>query len=222
LRATYYSNSIDPLTRLVLGRDVSRAYGELRFDVRPPALARNFYRADNALLRFRHVIEPYLTYRKITGINNFPRIIRFDAIDAIADTNEIEYGLTNRFFTRRSTENVSGSAPGANGALDAGQLNGGNGRTTTPSSRPEEVLSLRFAANISSTLTSAARSFPAGATSSTPSIRSPVSPMAACPVASRPCMSKPAIARTRIYRQTCAPTSTCRAADCAISSPVSA
>ena len=143
LRATYYSNSLDPLTRLVLGRDVSRAYGELRFDVRPPALARNFYRADNALLRFRHVIEPYLTYRKITGINNFPRIIRFDAIDAIADTNEIEYGLTNRFFTRRSTENVSGSAPGANSVLDAGQLNGGNGRpTTTPSSRPEEVLSV--------------------------------------------------------------------------------
>src|SRR4030095_14784235 len=26
---------------------------------------------------------------------------------AIADTNEIEFGIANRFFTRRSTENVS-------------------------------------------------------------------------------------------------------------------
>jgi LPS-assembly protein len=48
-----------------------------------------------------------MIYRKISGINNFDRIIRFDYIDAIADTNEIEFGIANRFFTRRSTENVS-------------------------------------------------------------------------------------------------------------------
>jgi len=147
LRGTYYSNSIDPLTRLVLGRDVSRVYANLSFDVRSPALARNFYRSDNSL-RFRHVIEPYVIYRKITGINNFPRVIRFDATDAIADTNEIEYGVVNRFFKRHSTENVSGKTPlAANGAVSE------NGRTTTSatgdgktrapvSSRPEEVLSI--------------------------------------------------------------------------------
>ena len=59
---------------------------------------------------FQHVIEPYLIYRKISGINNFDNIIRFDYNDAIADTNEIEYGVSNRFFTRRSTENVSSPA----------------------------------------------------------------------------------------------------------------
>jgi LPS-assembly protein len=48
-----------------------------------------------------------VTYRRLAGINNFGRIIRFDYIDAIADTNEIEFGISNRFFTRRSTENVS-------------------------------------------------------------------------------------------------------------------
>lgn len=109
VRGTFYSNSIDPATRLVLGRDATRGYGEFELDFRPPALARNFRRADNSF-RFRHVIEPYLIYRKIGGINNFNRIIRFDAEDAIADTNEIEYGITNRFFTRRSTENVSDAA----------------------------------------------------------------------------------------------------------------
>jgi LPS-assembly protein len=138
LRGTYYSNSIDPLTRLVLGRDVSRAYANISFDVRPPALARNFYRADDSL-RFRHLIEPYVIYRKITGINNFPRIIRFDSTDAIADTNEIEYGFTNRFFKRHSTENVSGKTVAANGATNGN----GNGKLLPPlSSRPEEVLSV--------------------------------------------------------------------------------
>jgi LPS-assembly protein len=107
LRSTYYSNSIDPVTRLVLSRDVIRGYGEFELDVRPPALARNYRHGDGSFF-FRHVIEPYMIYRKIEGITNFERIIRTDYQDAIADTNEIEYGIINRFFTRRSTENVSG------------------------------------------------------------------------------------------------------------------
>ncbi|MCA1555524.1 MAG: LPS-assembly protein LptD, partial [Acidobacteria bacterium] len=143
LRGTYYSNSIDPLTRLVLGRDVSRAYANLSVDVRSPALARNFYRGDDSL-RFRHVIEPYVTYRKITGINNFPRIIRFDTTDAIADTNEIEYGVVNRFFKRHSTENVSGRTPLLPASNATVSANGGQKKTPLApvASRPEEVLSI--------------------------------------------------------------------------------
>ncbi|HEV2862746.1 MAG TPA: LPS assembly protein LptD [Pyrinomonadaceae bacterium] len=107
LRGTYYSNSLDPLTRLVLPRDVVRGYGEFALDVRPPALARNFHRGDGSF-RFRHVVEPYLTYRRIKGASNFHRVIRFDDLDAVASTNEIEYGVTNRFFARRTTETVTG------------------------------------------------------------------------------------------------------------------
>jgi LPS-assembly protein len=105
-RVTFYSNSLDPNTRDVLSRNVTRSYGEFEFDVRPPAFAKDFHRGEGNFF-FRHVIEPYVVYRKVTGINNFDRIIRFDYIDAVADTNEIEFGIANRFFTRRSTENVS-------------------------------------------------------------------------------------------------------------------
>ena len=108
-RATYYSNSIDPATQLVTPRDVVRGYGEFELDLRPPALARNFHRSDGSVW-FRHTIEPYLIYRRIAGINNFNNILRFDYLDAIADTNEIEYGISNRFYTRRSTETVGQKA----------------------------------------------------------------------------------------------------------------
>src|SRR5574341_13395 len=108
-RATYYSNSIDATTRLVTPRDLVRGYGEFELDVRPPALARNFRRGDGSV-RFRHVIEPYIVYRRIAGIDDFRSLIRFDYVDAIANTNEIEFGLTNRFFTRRSTESVGPKA----------------------------------------------------------------------------------------------------------------
>jgi len=107
-RITYYSNSLDGFRR-VTGRDVIRKYGEFTFDVRPVALARNFYGKDDAF-RFRHVIEPFLTYRYIKGVDNFNRIIRFDSIDTVTDTNEIEFGVTNRVYTRRYAEAVTDEA----------------------------------------------------------------------------------------------------------------
>ena len=108
-RITFYSNSLDPTTRDVLSRNITRSYGEFELDVRPPAFAKDFHRKGGGFF-FRHVIEPYLMYRRLAGINNFDRIIRFDYNDAIADTNEIEFGIANRFFTRRSTENVTDEA----------------------------------------------------------------------------------------------------------------
>jgi LPS-assembly protein len=107
VRGTFYSNSVDPLTRLVIPQNITRAYGEFTLDVRPPALARNFHHHDGTF-SFRHVIEPYLTYRKIGGVSDFESVIRFDELDAVADTNELEYGVTNRFFLRRSAESVGG------------------------------------------------------------------------------------------------------------------
>jgi LPS-assembly protein len=142
LRGTYYSNSIDPVTRLVLSKDVVRGYGEFTVDVRPPALARNFRRGDGTFW-FRHVIEPYLTYRKISGISNFNQIIRFDEVDAVADTNEIEYGTTNRFFLRRSAESVgvrkSAKSPARLGqGRDAGSGGREAGRETASETEDKE------------------------------------------------------------------------------------
>lgn len=108
-RMTFYSNSLDPANRAISSRNIVRGYGELELDFRPPAFFKDFHRSGGGFF-FRHVIEPYITYRRIFGVNNFDRIIRFDYLDAVADTNEIEFGIANRFFTQRSTENVSKAA----------------------------------------------------------------------------------------------------------------
>ena len=107
-RATYFSNSLDT-DRRVVGRNLVRKYGEFEFDIRPVALAKNFYGKEDKF-RFRHVIEPYLTYRYIKGIDEFNRLVRYDQLDTIADTNEIEYGLINRIYTRRYAEAVTDEA----------------------------------------------------------------------------------------------------------------
>jgi LPS-assembly protein len=105
---TFYSDSFNDMRRVV-GRDVLRQYGEFEFDIRPVAFAKNFYGKGDEF-KFRHVIEPFVTYRYIKGIDNFARIIRFDELDTLADTNEIEFGVTNRFYTRRYAEAVTDEA----------------------------------------------------------------------------------------------------------------
>ena len=86
-----------------------RKYGEFIFDLRPVALAKNFYGKKDEF-RFRHVIEPFATYRYVKGINNFNRIIRFDYVDTATNTNEIEFGIINRFYTRRYGQAVTSEA----------------------------------------------------------------------------------------------------------------
>src|SRR5262249_22921871 len=47
--------------------------------------------------------------RRIAGVGpEFDKIIRFDERDAVADTNEFEYAVVNRFFVTRSISDVSG------------------------------------------------------------------------------------------------------------------
>ncbi len=131
LRATFYSNSFTS-RRAVSGNNLLRKYGELAFDVRPVALAKNFY-GKNDKFKFRHVIEPYLTYRYVKGVDNFNRIIRFDYVDTITNTNEIEFGLINRFYTRGYTEAVT---------AEAQSLLKQNGGKDQSSIQPYEVLSI--------------------------------------------------------------------------------
>ena len=107
-RVNFYSDSLNE-KRQVVGTNIIRKFGEFEFDARPVALAKNYYGKNNAF-RFRHVIEPFLTYRYVTGVNNFNRIIRYDFEDTATDTNEIEYGITNRIYTRNYTEAVTDEA----------------------------------------------------------------------------------------------------------------
>ena len=82
----------------IIPEAITRNYAEFAVDIRPPAFEKIFLHKDGSR-RFKHLIEPYLTYRLIKGIGqDFDRIILFDERDAVANTNEFEYALVNRFY----------------------------------------------------------------------------------------------------------------------------
>jgi LPS-assembly protein len=102
LRETYYGAQASEDSPFgVADQGFHRQYTDLNLELRPPAIERNF--SSSWFGDFDHVVEPYINYRWIHGIRDLDQTIRFDAEDAIADTNEIEYGIVNRFFSGRRT-----------------------------------------------------------------------------------------------------------------------
>ena len=97
LRSSHYGSQF--LAGTVVGDSVRRTTAELTTDIRPPALARVWNRGDNAR-GWKHTIEPTITYRFVDGVENFGRFLRFDEMDTLTDTNEVQYTLTQRLFVR--------------------------------------------------------------------------------------------------------------------------
>ena len=83
---------------------ISRAAVEADLQILPPVLERDFdgpFLANHFGVAIRHTIEPEVNYRYVAGVSNFNKIPRFDATDIYSDTNEVEYGLTQRLFLKR-------------------------------------------------------------------------------------------------------------------------
>jgi LPS-assembly protein len=104
-RTTRYGDSLSSPTTLS-GNAIVRNTGEFEVALRPPTLER-FFDLDAPRRKYKHTIEPYATYRYVTGVNHFADFIRFDTNSTITDTNEIEYGVTQRFFVKYGDDAAS-------------------------------------------------------------------------------------------------------------------
>jgi len=103
LRETFYGDSLsldEEGNAQVSGADLNRRYWDFVLDLRGWGLSRIYSSGESA---WKHLIEPRIRYRYTSGIKDFHSIIRYDENDAIADTNEVEFALFNRFFVREST-----------------------------------------------------------------------------------------------------------------------
>jgi LPS-assembly protein len=102
VRSTRYGASLDNAGNLS-AQAVTRNDGEFTLEIRPPTLERYFYRPKSKR-KYKHTIEPEVTYRYVSGITNFERFIRFDADATLSNTNEVEYGLTQRLFVKNGED----------------------------------------------------------------------------------------------------------------------
>jgi LPS-assembly protein len=106
VRATRWSESTS--NGQVVGQDVFRTGREFTADLTLPSLERIFkapkFLGKNAKLK--HVIESRATYRDISGVEDFNKIIRFDSTELYANTNEVEVSITNRLYRKDQSGQV--------------------------------------------------------------------------------------------------------------------
>ena len=106
VQETYYgeTQTQDPATGFyhATGTNIVRSAREFDLDIVFPMLERIYPKKTIFGDKLKHVIEPRATYRYVTGIgSDFDRFIRFDEMDLLSNTNELELSLTNRVFAKR-------------------------------------------------------------------------------------------------------------------------
>jgi LPS-assembly protein len=126
LRDTIYSQQLLPASGagsngigVAVSDQLNRKSLKGSVELRPPALDRIF---DREVLgrKWKHVIEPRITYNYVTGVSNFSHILRFDDRDILSDTNEVEYAIVNRFYAKRTSSEPEGCGPEGMPALMVG------------------------------------------------------------------------------------------------------
>ena len=81
---------------------ISQASREFSLEFAPPELSRVFSSFSPLYSQpIRHVIEPKITFRGVSGVRDFEDVLIFDERDRLTNSREVEYSLTNRLLVRR-------------------------------------------------------------------------------------------------------------------------
>ncbi|HET7746298.1 MAG TPA: LPS assembly protein LptD [Vicinamibacteria bacterium] len=81
---------------------LDRQYAEASVEMRGPTFSRIFENEGGVYSdRFKHVIGPEVTWTYRSKIEEFDEVPRFDEVDPIVGTNEVRYGLVQRFYAKR-------------------------------------------------------------------------------------------------------------------------
>jgi LPS-assembly protein len=104
---SYSSNS--PVTGVVAATPLLRKDSNLVVDFRLPTLEKIYVPPAWMHLgtKLKHVIETQATYQNVSGINQFNNTLHFDALDLLANTNQLTLSLTNRLYKKDKAGNVS-------------------------------------------------------------------------------------------------------------------
>ena len=103
LHETLYSEQLSKGS--VLDSSTHRNALDTSVEIRPPVLERVF---DKELFgrKWKHVIEPEIRYRMVTGVNDFGNVLQFDERDILSNTHEVQYGFVTRLYAKHAQSSV--------------------------------------------------------------------------------------------------------------------
>ena len=99
MHETFYSQSI--ANGAVVSSTLNRAAPEVNVDFITPTIERIFNKKTFLGDKLKHVIEPRITYKYVSGVKQFNDTLHFDPLDLINDTSEATIGVTNRLYAKK-------------------------------------------------------------------------------------------------------------------------
>jgi LPS-assembly protein len=98
-RGTYWSESFDTVTNRQVPEALKRQYFDFNARMTGPTFMRIFTGPER---KFKHVIEPNFSVRRVTGFDIFDEIVKLESSDfEYPGTTRIGYGLTNRLYSKK-------------------------------------------------------------------------------------------------------------------------
>ncbi len=109
LHESYFGQSLIPgayadnglPANAIAGGATNRLAAEFDLDITMPTIERIYNKKTFLGDKLKHVIEPRITYKYVDGVDDFERLIRFDELETLADTDQVEFSLTNRIYAKR-------------------------------------------------------------------------------------------------------------------------
>ena len=102
-RDTYWTASYDKVTGARTEEPISRRFFDLQSRIVGPVLNRIWNLESSGYAeKIKHTIEPFLTVRRTTAIDQFAQIVQLESVDSIVGTvTQLSYGVNNRIYAKR-------------------------------------------------------------------------------------------------------------------------
>ena len=104
LHDTYYTQRF--VNGAALNDPTNRQALDASVELRPPAVEKIFQRQFLGRT-WKHVIEPRVVYRMVTGVNDFGNVLHFDERDILSNTQEVQYGFVTRLYAKRKPSSIN-------------------------------------------------------------------------------------------------------------------
>ncbi len=104
-RGTYWDESLDteasPVEQIQAG--IGRSFLDLGSRATGPSFVKIWDTPNSGYSeRMKHVIEPWVSIRRVSAIDNFDQVVRLEGIDSIVgNVTQVAFGLDNRIYAKR-------------------------------------------------------------------------------------------------------------------------
>lgn len=101
-RSTYWTERIGPISGEQFVGGIARNYGEWESRVTGPSFVKIWETPGTDYSeRLKHVIEPFVTLRRVSTIDQFDAIVQLEGIDSIVGgVTQVQYGANTRIYGR--------------------------------------------------------------------------------------------------------------------------